>query len=165
MDEVAEAALPLQGARESARPALNNYPCPSPRRRSVPPTRQALSQRAGLIVVTRFTCPNVSTLLRLVPRHVWVKHHVLRRVTGVLQSYAVIEWRARRLMSVSLWVDVESIYAMGTVPQHIHAARIPHRLGVTTDCSIYSLSGDWRQVMFGLPSPGATIDTPPTHQI
>ena len=60
----------------------------------------------------------------------------------------MIDWRRKTLLSISLWENLDGIYAMGNVSQHVRAARLPSALGVATTCGIYYLAGDWRRVMF-----------------
>jgi hypothetical protein len=102
----------------------------------------------GHIVVTRFECGSLSALLAVRITHARLKRHVRRRARGFLGVTAITDWRRRTMLSISLWQDLDSIYSMGNVPQHVAAARLPHRLGVSTTSGIFYLVGDWRRVMF-----------------
>lgn len=102
-------------------------------------------------MVTRFECRSLARLVLLIALHVRLKHHVRRRARGLIGSKALVDWRRRTLLSISLWEDLDSVYSMGGVPQHVMAARLPHRLNVATTCGVYCFAGDWRQVMFRTP--------------
>jgi hypothetical protein len=101
------------------------------------------------VVITRFECPDLFTVLRIFRRHRRIKKEVRRVAAGYLGGTTLIQWRRRTLLSFSLWDRLDSIYDMGEVQGHIVASRVPARLGVATSCGIYSYSGDWRQIMFG----------------
>jgi hypothetical protein len=103
----------------------------------------------GQVVVTRFECGSVPKLLVIRLLHASLKRAVRRTAPGFIAIRAIIDWRRRTMLSISLWEDLESIYAMGNVPRHVSAARVPSALGVATTCGIYYLVGDWRRVMFG----------------
>jgi hypothetical protein len=107
-----------------------------------------LDPSGGQVVVTRFECPSLRTLGFLFLLHHRVKRSVRKQSTGFLGVRTVIDWRRRVLLSVSLWIDIESIYTMGDVMEHVLAARVPRKLGVATACGVYCFAGDWRRVMF-----------------
>jgi len=111
-----------------------------------------LYPEGGQVVVTRFECPSVPVLAALRLRHAAMRRHVRRHATGFLGVTMLIDWRSRVLLSLSLWEDLDSIYSMGMVSEHVAAVRLPARLGVKTTCGIFCLVGDWRAVMFGSPS-------------
>jgi hypothetical protein len=100
------------------------------------------------VVVTRFECGNLLTLLTLRAVHVRIKSEVRRQAAGLIGVTTFIDWRSRTMLSISLWQNFGSIYSMGNVPQHVSVSRLPGRLGVTTTCGIFSLTGDWRRAMF-----------------
>lgn len=106
-------------------------------------------QTGGCVVITRFECRTLPRLLYLVLRHSATKRAVRRSAKGYVGSRAIVDWRQRTLMSVSLWRSVASIFSMGEVQEHVVAARLPRRLGIATTCGIYTFAGDWRTVMFG----------------
>ncbi|MEN3359653.1 MAG: hypothetical protein V7637_3635 [Mycobacteriales bacterium] len=108
-----------------------------------------LDPAGGEVVVTRFECPGLPSLLLLLVMHLRLKRDVRRRANGFLGARPVVDWRRRTLLSVSLWTDLESIYSMGGVPRHVSVVRIPHRLGIRTACGVFCFGGDWRRVMFG----------------
>jgi hypothetical protein len=107
-----------------------------------------LHPEGGQVVVTRFECGSLSALLAVRITHARLKRHVRRGAQGFLGVTAITDWRRRTMLSISLWRDLDSIYSMGNVPQHVAAARLPHRLGVSTASGIFCLAGDWRRVMF-----------------
>jgi hypothetical protein len=107
-----------------------------------------LHPEGGQLVVTRFECGSLSALLAVRITHARLKRHVRREARGFLGVTAITDWRRRTMLSISLWQDLDSIYSMGSVPQHVAAARLPHRLGVSTTSGIFYLVGDWRRVMF-----------------
>ncbi len=103
----------------------------------------------GQVVVTRFECGSVARLLAIRLLHASLKRDVRRTAPGLIAVRTVLDWRRRTMLSISLWKDLDSIYAMGSVSRHVSAARVPAALGVATTCGIYYLAGDWRRVMFG----------------
>jgi len=107
-----------------------------------------LEPDGGQVVVTRFECPSLRTLVIIRLRHGALKRHVRRKADGFIAVRTVVDWRRRTMLSISLWRSLDSIYAMGNVRQHVAAARLPRLLGVATTCGIYYLVGDWRRVMF-----------------
>lgn len=108
-----------------------------------------LCPAGGQVVVTRFECGSVSRLLIIRLLHASLKRDVRRTAPGFIAVRTVIDWRRRTMLSISLWENLDSIYAMGNVARHVSAARVPSAMGVATSCGIYSLTGDWRRVMFG----------------
>ncbi len=112
-----------------------------------------LDPAGGQVVVTRFECPNLVTLLLLLVLHVRIKRDVRRYGRGLIGSRAVVDWRRRTMWSVSLWPDLDSVYSMGSVPRHVIGSRVPRRLGVATSCGVFCFAGDWRRVMFRSPAP------------
>src|SRR5262245_10766305 len=103
------------------------------------------------VVITRFECHSLLRLLRILARHYRVKREVRRVAPSYLGGTTLIRWRARTLLSFSLWRDLDGVYDMGKADSHIVASRVPARLGVSTSCGIYPYAGDWRQIMFGVP--------------
>ena len=99
-------------------------------------------------MITRFECPNLPVMLLLLLLHGRIKRQVARRADGYLGAVMLREWRARTVFSVSLWRDLDSVYAMGEVPRHVHASRLPARLRIRTRAGVFSYTGDWRRVMF-----------------
>jgi hypothetical protein len=102
----------------------------------------------GQVVVTRFECPNLFSLVVLALLHRRVRRDVRRRATGFIGVKMLVDWRRRLLLSVSIWEDLESVYSMGRVAHHVTATRLPGRLGVRTASGIFCYVGDWRRVMF-----------------
>lgn len=104
------------------------------------------------MVVTRFTCPSVRVLLRLLWLHSRIARRVRAQAPAVVGVRAFVDWRSRQLLSLSLWRDIDDVYTMGNVPEHVRAARLPGRLGVDTTCGVFTYVGDWQRVMFGAPA-------------
>lgn len=106
-------------------------------------------------MITRFECPSILVMLIVVLLHQHIKRQVARRAEGYLGAMMSRSWRTRTVLSISLWRDIESVYSMGNVPRHIHASRLPARLGINTRAGVFCYAGDWRQVMFnaGHPKP------------
>lgn len=104
-------------------------------------------------MVTRFECPNLSVMVVIVLLHQWIKLQVAKRADGYLGATMLRDWRTRTMLSVSLWRDIDSVYSMGNVPRHIHASRLPARLGIRTRAGVFCYAGDWRRVMFGAGQP------------
>jgi len=107
----------------------------------------------GQVMITRFECPHWRAMLTILFLHRRIKRQVAQRATGYLGATTLRSWRTRTVLSVSLWRDLDSVYSMGEVPRHIHAARLPHRLGINTRAGVFCYAGDWRQVMFGADEP------------
>lgn len=104
------------------------------------------------VVITRFECRTLIRLLLILALHHRIKRDVRRKVDGFVDAAAVVLWRRRTILSVTLWEDLEHVYGMGGVRRHIGASRVPHRLGVRTTCGVYTYTGDWRTLMFGTPT-------------
>jgi hypothetical protein len=88
-------------------------------------------------------------MLIILVLHRRIKRQVAQLAEGYLGAVVLRDWRARTVLSMSLWRDIESVYSMGSVPRHIYASRVPHRLGIVTRAGVFCYAGDWRQVMFG----------------
>lgn len=114
-----------------------------------------VSDARGQVVLTRFECPGLLSLLLILALHHKVKSEVRRVADGYLGHTTLVQWRSRTLLSFSLWDRLDSVYAMGESQRHIAASRIPARLRATTSCGIYAYSGEWKQVMFGTPASAA----------
>ena len=107
----------------------------------------------GQVMITRFECPNLWTMLLIVLLHRRIKREVARLADGYLGATMLRDWRSRTVLSMSLWRDIESVYSMGEVPRHVHASRLPPRFGIRTRAGVFCYAGDWRQVMFGAGRP------------
>jgi hypothetical protein len=112
-----------------------------------------LDPSRGQVMVTRFECPNLAAMVVVMLLHQRVKWQVARRAQGFLGAAMLTDRRTRTVLSVSLWLDIDSVYSMGSVPVHIHATRVPSRLGIQTRAGVFCYAGDWRQVMFGAGEP------------
>jgi hypothetical protein len=111
--------------------------------------RLELDASKGCVVITRFECQTLLRLLFLIALHRRLERDVTRHAKGLVGATAMVDWRNRTLISISLWSDLDALYSMGQVPSHIEAARLPRRLGIATSCGVYAFAGDWRRVMFG----------------
>lgn len=100
------------------------------------------------IVVTRFCCPDRSTMVQIALRHQLLKPTVFRNVPGFRGVRLLLYWKDRELHSVSLWAHKAAILGMGEISAHVTLSRLPRRLGVSTTCDVYSSEGDWRTVLF-----------------
>jgi hypothetical protein len=107
-----------------------------------------LSADGGQVVITRFECPTLAALIAVRLVHARLKPAVQCGAQGFIGVTTITDWKRRTMLSISLWQNLDSIYSLGNVPQHVAAARIPSRLGVSTTCGIFCLAGDWRRVMF-----------------
>jgi hypothetical protein len=103
----------------------------------------------GQVVVTRFECTALVGMLMILALHRRVKRDVRRNAPGFLGIRLLVDWRRRTILSISLWKDLSSVYAMGNVRRHVEASRLPAVLGATTTCGVFCFVGDWRRVMFG----------------
>jgi len=111
-------------------------------------------------VVTRFECGRLVNLLTLLILHVRIKRAVRHHTPALIGSRVVVDWRRKVMFSVSMWPDIDSVYAMGMVSRHVVAARLPHRMGVRTSCGVFCYAGDWRRVMFRSDSEGRSPFAP-----
>jgi hypothetical protein len=107
-----------------------------------------LDPSGGQVVVTRFECSSLWTLGALLLLHQRVKHAVSKQAEGFLGAKTLVQWRRRTMLSITLWENIQSVYTMGNVMQHVRASKVPHRIGVATNCGVYCFAGDWRRVMF-----------------
>lgn len=109
----------------------------------------ALARPGGVVVVTQFECRTWRNVIAVW----WLHHRVKPAVTKASASFLgvrlYIDWRTRRVRSVSLWSEGVALFDMGEVGPHIRAARAPARWGVETSCGVFGYLGDWRTVMFG----------------
>lgn len=113
----------------------------------------------GQVVITRFECRTLANLVTVLLLHIRIKRAVRRVAAGFLGATPVVLWRSRTVLSVTLWTDLESIYAMGGVDRHITAARAPSKLGIATSSGIYPFGGDWKNLLFG----AAVAEFDPLH--
>lgn len=112
-------------------------------------SRRAPKVEAGeRIVVTTFECRSVLKVGILILLHYWLKPLIRRDTIGLIIPTIAIDWRHRRVFSISIWKDLVSIYSMGMCPAHVSAARLPRQLGIITNCVVYAASGDWRAILF-----------------
>jgi hypothetical protein len=102
----------------------------------------------GMVVVTRFNCHNLASLLALRVLHIRLKHDVRRHAKGFIGVKTLILWHSHTLLSISLWQDLDSVYSMGNVPRHVSAVRRTGALASETACGVFCYTGDWRRVMF-----------------
>lgn len=103
---------------------------------------------SGQIIVTRFECPTLRSLLTLRLLHVFLRYYVRRDAEGFLGIRLLTDWRDRTILSISLWEDLSSVYTIGNVRRHIFAVRVVRQLRVRTGCGIFSSLGDCQHVMF-----------------
>ncbi|MBC6460711.1 hypothetical protein [Actinomadura sp. HBU206391] len=106
----------------------------------------------GQVVITRFECGTLPKLVAMLILHRRVKRSVRRNARGLIGVRTVVDRRRRTMLSISLWQDLDSVYSMGNVPDHVAAARVPGSLGVGTASGVFCFVGDWRRVMFHSPS-------------
>jgi hypothetical protein len=112
-----------------------------------------LDPTRGQVMITRFECPSLSTMVVIMLLHRRIKRQVAQLADGYLGAVMLRDWRTRTVLSMSLWRDIDSVYSMGRVQRHIAGSRVPARLGVRTRAGVFCYAGDWRQVMFGTGQP------------
>ena len=112
-------------------------------------TEPGLSRNLSRVVITRFECETLRTFLVVLWHHRRLKRIVARKAVGLLGTTLVVHWRQRRVFNISLWRNLDAIYDMGNVEEHVAASRLPSRLGVRTRCGVFAYEGDWHVVMFG----------------
>lgn len=106
----------------------------------------------GQVIVTRFECGSRMKLVAMLMLHRRVKRHARRLASGLIGVKTLVDWRDATLLSITLWKDLDSVYSMGEVRQHVAAVRVPGSLGVRTSSGVFCFAGDWRRVMFRSPS-------------
>ena len=111
----------------------------------------------GVVVVTRFDCPDLPAFVVVRAAHLLYGRQV-RAALGehLLLSATRTDRRRRRVYSVTAFRSLADVYRMGQVGPHIRAAHLVARLGVRTSGGVFPWSGDWRTVLFagpGGPSP------------
>jgi len=106
----------------------------------------------GQVVVTRFECKTIPRVLVILAVHGRVSRAVRKGAEGHVGSTALVHWRERTVLSISMWHRLEDIYSMGGINRHIVAARLPARLGIATTCGIYTHAGEWQKLMFDVPT-------------
>jgi hypothetical protein len=104
-----------------------------------------------------FEAQSLWALLAIIRMHRPMRKAVEGTVEGFLGIRLSVDWRERRLRSISLWKDLQSLYGMGSVREHVEASRLPAQLGVRTSCGVFKYAGDWRTVLFG---PGWSSSSP-----
>lgn len=117
--------------------------------RRIPVEHVPVVKPGGVVVVTVFACRTIVNMLLIWKLHHQLKQRVYRRATDFLGVYLILDWRARTVRSVSLWADLNGVYDMGEVREHVEATRFPARRGIQTSCGIFSFEGDWLKVLFG----------------
>lgn len=117
----------------------------------------------GVVVVTRFDCPDLAAFAVVRVAHL-VYGRQVRAALGehLLLSATRTEWRRRRVYSITAFRRLADVYRMGQVGPHIRAAHLVARLGVRTSGGVFPWSGDWRTVLFDGPGgPSPLVDAPP----
>jgi hypothetical protein len=107
------------------------------------------NSEGGRVMVTLFECGALWKVVLLLAIHHRVERDVERRVPGLIGVATSVDWRSRRIFSISLWKNAESVYGMGEVPRHVYVARMSRRFGISTRCGVFQHIGDWKVVMFG----------------
>jgi hypothetical protein len=123
-----------------------------------------LDPTKGQVMITRFECPSLFAMVVILLLHRRIKRQVAQLAQGYLGGVTLRDWRARTVLSISLWRDIDSVYSMGDVPRHIHGSRVPARLDVRTRAGVFCYAGDWRQVMFGAGKPKPSPLEVPTQR-
>lgn len=106
--------------------------------------------RGLVVVVTTMRCERIAPLVRVRLLSRQIEREVRRKAPGYIWSRTSLSLKRRQLVSVSLWVDVPSIQAMGSVGSHIGAAHYVVRAGVTTDSGVFTFQGHWSSAVYGI---------------
>jgi hypothetical protein len=122
--------------------------------------RLRVSPAEGVVVVTRFDCPDYRRFVVTRVIHSILGRRIRAAVRGLLFSVTFSQIRRKRIISISAFADIGDLYQMGSSKTHIRAAHIVPRLGARTSAGIFPYSGDWRSVLFGIPGQSA----PPLHE-
>ncbi|GAA4984255.1 hypothetical protein HD597_003661 [Nonomuraea thailandensis] len=112
----------------------------------------------GVVVVTRFDCGGLWRLLAFRIAHAWISARITPRLEGLVFIATRTDVAARRVLSVTLFRNLDQVYQMGTIPAHIKAARVTRRFGVRTRGAIFANVGDWRTVLFDAMAGEPVID-------
>lgn len=115
----------------------------------VPVEAGVLARPGGVVVVTQFECRTWRRVIAVWWMHRRVKPAVTEASKEFLGVRLFIDWRTRRVRSVSLWSEGTALFGMGEIDAHVRAAHIPLRWGMATSCGVFGYLGDWRTVMFG----------------
>jgi hypothetical protein len=108
-------------------------------------------QNGGQVIVTRFECPSIPSMLAVRLLHSRLRLDVRREATGFLGVKMLLDWRHRTVVSISLWQNIESVYTIGNVGRHVFAVRAARRLRARTSCELYCSVGECKRVMFPHP--------------
>lgn len=100
------------------------------------------------VVVTTFQFRSLATYFMFKVLHRRLHADVRRDAPGFISVSLVSMLRQRRCMSVSLWRDKDSIYDMGKVDRHVQSVRLTPKLAYSTSCTVFSVEGNWRDVLF-----------------
>ena len=103
----------------------------------------------GVVVVTRFVCPQRWMLLWLRRQHGRVRAAVSDRSTGFVAAAFTVERAERTAYSVTLWRNPRALYDMGEVPEHIEVVKRAGRLGIRTDAAVFPYLDHWSNLLFG----------------
>jgi hypothetical protein len=110
--------------------------------------RCSFTPDAGVVVVTRFDCPNYRVLLLTRMLHLVLGRRIRRQLPGLISSSTHTSVRARRVLSVTVFTSMADLYQMGSVRAHVQAARVMPRFNVVTSGAVFVHGGDWRTVLF-----------------
>lgn len=114
----------------------------------------------GVVVVTRFVCPQRWMLLWLRWQHRRVRAAVARRSSGFITATMTVERSERTAYSVTMWQHPQALYDMGEVREHIDVVKRAGRLGIRTDAAVFPYLDHWSNLLFGArlnaPSPLST---------
>lgn len=80
--------------------------------------------------------------------HRKLKRRIVRRLAGLDDVILSYDWSNRIIRNISIWSNINLIYGMGEIPEHVRLSRLPSRMGITTSCEVFSSIGDWRHVLF-----------------
>lgn len=111
----------------------------------------------GVVVVTRFECPQAWMLVWLRWQHRRVAISAARHCGGFLGAAFTTSRRDRTAFSATLWRGADDLYDMGQVPEHIDVVRRTGRLRIRANAAVFPYLDHWSNVMFGshlhVPSP------------
>lgn len=131
-------------------------------------TTRTVVPSTTVVAVTEFTCADLATFVSLWLRFRWHSSAITRAAAGLVGTWTAVDWRARRIVNISLWTTKESLYSLGRSRPHIQNARWAlKRGGIQTASLLFGALGDWRDVLWREPlraRPERQIDRREDHE-
>ncbi len=105
--------------------------------------------QGGIVVITKFSCRSWADLIWVVLKHKRLETDVRMASDGLIGAGSIVQWRERRMFSVSLWRDATAIYSMGEVPTHVAAVASGTASRTEVVAGLFPYMGHWANLLFG----------------